>query len=154
MTDSRIARADPYHLIFSLRATMQHYADFEGQVRAVLGPGHEGEGLFEDAARFLEQLYLNGMAPVPPKKLTGRTDCSARPLFSLIPRDVFSNTNRHMLSRTGDGAGRRELLPGGKRLVDGLEWLAGNEFSASGRCPRHAFAPHHIAARKRIARQA
>lgn len=67
MTDGRIARADPYHLIFSLRATMQHYADFEGQVRAVLGPGHEGEGLFEDGARFLERLYLNGMAPVPPR---------------------------------------------------------------------------------------
>jgi TetR/AcrR family transcriptional regulator len=29
----------------------------------VLGPERDGDGRFEDAARFLEQLYLNGLAP-------------------------------------------------------------------------------------------
>ncbi|MFB9947754.1 TetR family transcriptional regulator C-terminal domain-containing protein [Rhizobium puerariae] len=57
----KIARCDPYHLIFSIWATTQHYADFDVQVRAVLGQSYAGEGRFEDAARFLEQLYMNGL---------------------------------------------------------------------------------------------
>jgi TetR/AcrR family transcriptional regulator len=57
----KIAHIDPWHLIFSIWATTQHYADFDVQVRAVLGPDRGGEGRFEDAARFLEQLYLDGL---------------------------------------------------------------------------------------------
>ena len=56
-----IAHTDPYHLIFAIWATTQHYADFDVQVRAVLGPTRDGEGRFEDAARFLEQLFLEGL---------------------------------------------------------------------------------------------
>ncbi len=63
MRQGRIARADPWHLIFSIWATTQHYADFDVQVRAVLGPNRYGEGRFEDAARFLEQLFLEGLKP-------------------------------------------------------------------------------------------
>lgn len=63
MRAGRIARTDPYHLIFSIWATTQHYADFDVQVRAVLGPNRGGEGRFEDAARFLEQLFLEGLRP-------------------------------------------------------------------------------------------
>jgi len=63
MEQGKIARADPYHLIFSIWATTQHYADFDVQVRAVLGPGRNGEGRFEDAARYLEQLFLYGLTP-------------------------------------------------------------------------------------------
>ncbi|KKX30294.1 TetR family transcriptional regulator C-terminal domain-containing protein [Rhizobium sp. LC145] len=59
----KIAKCDPYHLIFSIWATTQHYADFDVQVRAVLGQNHAGEGRFEDAARFLEQLFMNGLRP-------------------------------------------------------------------------------------------
>lgn len=62
MRQGRLARVDPYHLIFSIWATTQHYADFDVQVRAVLGPDRGGEGRFEDAARFLEQLYMGGLA--------------------------------------------------------------------------------------------
>jgi len=65
MHAGRIARTDPYHLIFSIWATTQHYADFDVQVRAVLGPQRGGAGRFEDAARFLEQLYLEGLKPKP-----------------------------------------------------------------------------------------
>jgi TetR/AcrR family transcriptional regulator len=32
-------------------------------VRAVLGADRGGEGRFEDAARFLEQLFLDGLRP-------------------------------------------------------------------------------------------
>jgi TetR/AcrR family transcriptional regulator len=63
MRAGRIARTDPRHLIFAVWATTQHYADFDVQVRAVLGPDRGSEGRFEDAARFLEQLYLDGLRP-------------------------------------------------------------------------------------------
>jgi TetR/AcrR family transcriptional regulator len=58
-----IAMTDPRHLIFSIWATTQHYADFDVQVRAVLGPERGGEDRFEDAARFLEQLFVEGLKP-------------------------------------------------------------------------------------------
>jgi len=63
MRAGRIARTDPYHLIFSIWATTQHYADFDVQVRAVLGPDRGSHGRFEDAARFLEQLFIEGLRP-------------------------------------------------------------------------------------------
>ena len=63
MRAGKIARTDPWHLIFSIWATTQHYADFDVQVRAVLGPNRGGDGRFEDAARFLEQLFLDGLKP-------------------------------------------------------------------------------------------
>jgi TetR/AcrR family transcriptional regulator len=65
MRSGRIAHTDPWHLIFSIWATTQHYADFDVQVRAVLGPDRGGDGRFEDAARFLEQLYVEGLKPKP-----------------------------------------------------------------------------------------
>jgi len=63
MDEGKLARADPYHLIFSIWATTQHYADFDVQVRAVLGPDRNGEGRFDDAARYLEHLFMHGLSP-------------------------------------------------------------------------------------------
>ena len=63
MVQGKIARTDPYHLLFSIWATTQHYADFDVQVRSVLGPHRGGEGRFEDAARYLEHLFMNGLLP-------------------------------------------------------------------------------------------
>ena len=57
----KIAPCDPKHLFFSIWAITQHYADFDAQIRVVLGTTGEGEGRFEDAARFLDQLYVNGL---------------------------------------------------------------------------------------------
>ena len=59
----KLARVDPYHMIFSIWATTQHYADFDAQVCKVLGPKRSGEGRFEDAARYLDQLFLGGLKP-------------------------------------------------------------------------------------------
>ncbi|WP_137131753.1 TetR family transcriptional regulator C-terminal domain-containing protein [Rhizobium sp. FY34] len=61
----KIAKCDPYHLIFSIWSTTQHYADFDVQVRAVLGD-KAGEGRFEDAARHLEELFLRGLTVEKP----------------------------------------------------------------------------------------
>ena len=63
MDAGKLRRTDPYHLIFSIWATTQHYADFDVQVRAVLGRDRGGEGRFEDAARFLETLFMHGVLP-------------------------------------------------------------------------------------------
>jgi TetR/AcrR family transcriptional regulator len=59
----RIAPVDPHHLIFSIWAVTQHYADFDAQLRAVLGTADGAR--FEDAARFLSGLYARGLAPEP-----------------------------------------------------------------------------------------
>ncbi|MBN8633106.1 MAG: TetR family transcriptional regulator C-terminal domain-containing protein [Rhodobacterales bacterium] len=61
MDGGRIARVDPVHLIFSIWALTQHYADFDVQVRAVLGPGHDP---FVEAGRFLEILFARLLDPV------------------------------------------------------------------------------------------
>jgi len=60
MTEGRIARMSPTHLIFSIWALTQHYADFDVQVRAVLGPGHDP---FAEAGTFLDQLFRRLLAP-------------------------------------------------------------------------------------------
>lgn len=63
MRAGKLNSADPRHLIFSIWSTTQHYADFDVQVRAVLGPDRGGDGRFEDAARYLETLFLDGLRP-------------------------------------------------------------------------------------------
>jgi TetR/AcrR family transcriptional regulator len=60
MDEGRIARVDPVHLIFSIWALTQHYADFDVQVRAVLGPGHDP---FAEAGRYLETLFTRLLSP-------------------------------------------------------------------------------------------
>ena len=57
----QIAEVDPHHLIFSIWAVTQHYADFEVQVRAVLDT--EDDAYFEDAARHLAGLFRRALAP-------------------------------------------------------------------------------------------
>ncbi len=57
----RLAPVDPRHLIFAIWATTQHYADFDAQVRAVLGT--DDEARFADAAGFLKRLFLEGLRP-------------------------------------------------------------------------------------------
>lgn len=60
MEEGRIAKSDPVHLIFSVWSLTQHYADFDVQVRAVLGPGHDP---FAEAGRFLDTLFRRLLDP-------------------------------------------------------------------------------------------
>lgn len=60
MDEGRIARVNPVHLIFSIWALTQHYADFEVQVRAVLGRAHDP---FAEAQDFLDTLFRKLLAP-------------------------------------------------------------------------------------------
>ncbi|MBW8285200.1 MAG: TetR/AcrR family transcriptional regulator [Rhizobium sp.] len=63
----KVRDCDPYHLIFSIWSTTQHYADFDVQVRAVLGEGERSDTRFEDAARYLEGLFVRGLIPQKPQ---------------------------------------------------------------------------------------
>lgn len=54
----KIAPVDPYHLIFSIWAMTQHYADFDVQVRAVLGEVDP----FEGAMSYLDTLFRRMLA--------------------------------------------------------------------------------------------
>ena len=60
MAEGRIARVPAKHLVFSIWALTQHYADFETQVRAVLGEGHDP---FAEAGPFLDTLFRRLLAP-------------------------------------------------------------------------------------------
>jgi TetR/AcrR family transcriptional regulator len=56
----RIAPVDPHHLIFAVWALTQHYADFDVQVRAVLGPARDP---LTEAEAFLDTLFTRLLAP-------------------------------------------------------------------------------------------
>lgn len=60
MDEGRIARVNPVHLIFSIWALTQHYADFEVQVRAVLGSAHDP---FAEAQDYLDTLFRKLLTP-------------------------------------------------------------------------------------------
>lgn len=63
MAAGRIARVHPHHLIFSIWSLTQHYADFDTQVRAILGD----EDPFEAAPDFIETLYRRLLTPQQPQ---------------------------------------------------------------------------------------
>jgi len=55
----RLAPIDPYHLIFSIWALTQHYADFDAQIRLIRGETDPMDG----ADTFLEGLFDRLLAP-------------------------------------------------------------------------------------------
>ena len=60
MADGRLAPSDPHHLIFSIWAQTQHYADFAPQVQAVLGAGRDP---LAEGQRFTETLFRRMLTP-------------------------------------------------------------------------------------------
>ncbi len=56
-----LAAQNPKHLLFSIWATTQHYADFEVQVGAILGDNKTAN--LDDAAEFLEGMYRRALTP-------------------------------------------------------------------------------------------
>ena len=59
IAEGRIAHVHPHHLIFSIWSLTQHYADFDVQVRAVLGD----EDPFDSAPDFIDTLYRRLLTP-------------------------------------------------------------------------------------------
>lgn len=58
--EGRLAAIDPYHLIFAIWATTQHYADFDVQVHAVTGNPPDLMARAEDT---LLALFMDGLRP-------------------------------------------------------------------------------------------
>jgi TetR/AcrR family transcriptional regulator len=58
MDAGRLSASNPHHLIFSIWSLTQHYADFDVQVRAVLGKDTD----FDEAEAFLVGLYRKLLA--------------------------------------------------------------------------------------------
>ena len=63
VTQGLLAPVDPHHLIFMIWATTQHYADFDVQVRAILGRQVDRPGYREQVAQAVLTLVLNGIKP-------------------------------------------------------------------------------------------
>ena len=57
--EGRLARVDPRHLIFSIWATTQHYADFDTQIEVLM----EGREVHEGAKAFLDTLFRRLLTP-------------------------------------------------------------------------------------------
>lgn len=60
--EGRLARIDPHHLIFSIWAMTQHYADFDVQVCAILD-GPTSDQLFDDADAYLTDVFVRILRP-------------------------------------------------------------------------------------------
>jgi TetR/AcrR family transcriptional regulator len=60
MDQGKLRPTNPVHLIFSIWALTQHYADFEVQVRGVLGEGHDP---WAEAGEYLETLFRRMLTP-------------------------------------------------------------------------------------------
>ncbi len=59
----KLAPVDPHHLVFMIWATTQHYADFEVQIRAVLGDKADKPEFRENANSAVLNIILNGIKP-------------------------------------------------------------------------------------------
>jgi TetR/AcrR family transcriptional regulator len=57
----RLTPVDPHHLIFMIWATTQHYADFDTQIRAVLGAKATRPAHFDTAKATVERVFLSGL---------------------------------------------------------------------------------------------
>ncbi len=64
IAQGRLAPVDPRHLIFSIWATTQHYADFDAQLQVLM----VGRDIHRGAAAFLDTLYRRLLTP-------GATSC-------------------------------------------------------------------------------
>ncbi|MGR3637520.1 MAG: TetR family transcriptional regulator C-terminal domain-containing protein [Shimia sp.] len=60
MAQGKLAQVDPRHLIFSIWATTQHYADFDAQVQ-VLVPADEN--VLDGAESYIETLFTKLLTP-------------------------------------------------------------------------------------------
>ena len=60
MKAGKLTTVDPHHLIFAIWATTQHYADFDVQIRAVLGDRRDH---MKEAEQTLLALLADGLRP-------------------------------------------------------------------------------------------
>jgi len=63
VAQGRLAPVEPAHLIFSIWAITQHYADFAVQVRALTGKGLSDKAFMDETAAAVTALVLGGLQP-------------------------------------------------------------------------------------------
>jgi TetR/AcrR family transcriptional regulator len=63
IAEGRIAKIDPRHLIMMIWAVTQHYADFDAQVEAVLGPDAQPGRRYRSAEETVISVLLDGLRP-------------------------------------------------------------------------------------------
>ncbi|MEM1289257.1 MAG: HTH-type transcriptional regulator RutR [Pseudomonadota bacterium] len=63
IADGKLAPIDPYHLIFVIWASTQHYADFATQIDAVTGGQPKKKGFQSQATQAVLSIILNGVKP-------------------------------------------------------------------------------------------
>lgn len=63
IAEGKMQEVDPYHLIFLIWASTQHYADFAPQVKAVVGVDSLGPKEFGEIEKSLCKIILNGVLP-------------------------------------------------------------------------------------------
>ena len=72
IADGRLAPVDPHHLVFTLWAVTQHYADFAVQVRAITGRTLDDPEFFSATVANVQRIVLRGiLAPDPPGRASG-----------------------------------------------------------------------------------
>lgn len=59
----KLAAVDPHHLLFSIWATTQHYADFAAQIDAVIGRDLTDETYLEATIANIQRIVLDGVRP-------------------------------------------------------------------------------------------
>ncbi|ADZ90633.1 HTH-type transcriptional regulator RutR [Marinomonas mediterranea] len=57
----KMQKVDPYHLLFTIWATTQHYADFAVQIEAITGRNLNNKAFFNETLATLYQLILKGI---------------------------------------------------------------------------------------------
>ena len=68
----KMRQVDPVHLIFTIWATTQHYADFSVQIRALTGSDLSDPDFLEETANAVTSLILNGAGLAwPPENGSG-----------------------------------------------------------------------------------
>jgi TetR/AcrR family transcriptional regulator len=61
--EKRLADIDPYHLLFAIWATTQHYADFAAQIQSLTGKDLSDEEFFAATKRSVKTIMLDGLVP-------------------------------------------------------------------------------------------
>lgn len=65
VASGRLAPVEPHHLVFSLWALTQHYADFAAQVEALTGRTLADPAFFDETVAHVRGLVLQGISPRP-----------------------------------------------------------------------------------------
>lgn len=68
IADGRLAHVEPHHLLYSIWAITQHYADFAVQIEALTGESLADPRFFEQTVTNVRRIILDGIRPRPSER--------------------------------------------------------------------------------------